>query len=213
MLNAFRHHWNLHSGFLSSYIRTVPVLNAFRHHWNLHFQGFGDLRGHHIRCSTPFGIIGIFTGGDFAWRTFPPECSTPFGIIGIFTFPSLLLSRLTVSAQRLSASLESSRRGNYGRRARRVEVLNAFRHHWNLHLTQGEFNRLAKHVLNAFRHHWNLHPCHRAEGQSCTYVLNAFRHHWNLHVIKMDDSTLRGRCSTPFGIIGIFTQALRVRLD
>jgi hypothetical protein len=36
-------------------------------------------------------------------------------------------------------------------------------------------------------------------------VLNAFRHHRNLHSSPTVGSTCRTRCSTPFGIIGIFT--------
>src|ERR1700754_3407294 len=88
---------------------TPPVLNAFRHHWNLHYAA-GKACGRGKRCSTPFGIIGIFTleseciafrlnlvlnafrhhwnlhiaAAVVARREF--QCSTPFGIIGIFTW-------------------------------------------------------------------------------------------------------------------------------
>ncbi len=37
------------------------VLNAFRHHRNSHYLFF-ERRAHCLRCSTPFGIIGILTG-------------------------------------------------------------------------------------------------------------------------------------------------------
>ena len=61
-------------------------------------------------------------------------------------------------------------------------------------------------VLNAFRHHWNLHRCRVWVVFRIEQVLNAFRHHWNLHHhparFKLNILDL---CSTPFGIIGIFT--------
>jgi len=36
VLNAFRHHWNLHLAVLTLFSLPYVVLNAFRHHWNLH---------------------------------------------------------------------------------------------------------------------------------------------------------------------------------
>ena len=261
----------------SGHPRTHPVLNAFRHHWNLHPQdalaspltfrraqrlsaslessrstrradGVRILsaqrlsaslessrlrvcfsQGLNIRCSTPFGIIGIFTLLNRRSYLLSKQCSTPFGIIGIFT-PRRLFSGTHAPA-----------------------VLNAFRHHWNLHVLGNWRSNGRLNVLNAFRHHWNLHACfhrlvclmHRcstpfgiigiftslrsvltspADGCSTPFgiigiftsikgylpargnVLNAFRHHWNLHRAGLDavDEALR-QCSTPFGIIGIFT--------
>ncbi len=134
------------------------MLNAFRHHWNLHPNS--SLRGRlcQRKCSTPFGIIGIFTASSTSpstkshgraqrlsaslessllrptRRRLGDGCSTPFGIIGIFTLVVLLtfgIAYLRCStpfgiigiftlrpgcfrqtrlprAQRLSASLESS---------------------------------------------------------------------------------------------------------
>ena len=109
VLNAFRHHWNFHVVMLGSPHSALSVLNAFRHHWNFHgIAGFAVMH-YHVQCSTPFGIIGIFTGSRYTVIKASHACSTPFGIIGIFT-------------QRLSASLEFS-----------PAVLNAFRHHWNFH--------------------------------------------------------------------------------
>ncbi len=131
-------------------------------------------------------------------------------------------------------------------------MLNAFRHHWNLHPRQPSRDRGAAAVLNAFRHHWNLHEqwvtrrCRDTGAQrlsaslessqdsrshfdlsrrgaqrlsasleSSPYVylepflkfqvLNAFRHHWNLHGKPHSTSKIGRKCSTPFGIIGIFT--------
>jgi len=84
VLNAFRHHWNLHGMASVKPFSTSPVLNAFRHHWNLH-------------STVPVTVHS------------PAACSTPFGIIGIFTsLPAKTLTMHCAGAQRLSASLESS---------------------------------------------------------------------------------------------------------
>src|ERR1051325_10819733 len=87
----------------------------------------------------------------------------------------------SVCAQRLSASLESSRcrAPRSAPSARRAQRLSAS-------LESSLFSDdvlidTAFEVLNAFRHHWNLHGLNTARG--CSFVL----------------------CSTPFGIIGIFT--------
>src|SRR4051812_39179707 len=62
-----------------------PVLNALRHHQNLH-ASLPEKRVRVLpRCSTPFGIIGIFTFASALARDPDSPCSTPFGIIGIFT--------------------------------------------------------------------------------------------------------------------------------
>ena len=131
-----------------------PVLNAFRHHWNLHTScpANYDISA---RCSTPFGIIGIFTRGIRCPRSSRPVCSTPFGIIGIFTL-----------------------------QIKRKRTLMA--------------------VLNAFRHHWNLHQCATPVGleKSGAQRLSA-----SLESSLVGDQLSRRhrKCSTPFGIIGIFT--------
>jgi len=107
------------------------VLNAFRHHWNSHIS---DSEGSYcsLRCSTPFGIIGIHTSTSpkhsahigsaqrlSASLEFTLDrnrstdrgalCSTPFGIIGIHTAAEIVVIE------------------------RMLPVLNAFRHHWNSH--------------------------------------------------------------------------------
>ncbi len=160
--------------------RRARVLNAFRHHWNLH-RRVNRRAASAGGCSTPFGIIGIFTLQEsLAGINSTQKCSTPFGIIGIFTLI-------------FSAFLPN------------ILVLNAFRHHWNLHARPGILTRLAqlmcstpfgiigiftravcyalaRHiVLNAFRHHWNLHRRRDVDSRAASSVLNAFRHHWNLH--------------------------------
>src|SRR2546429_1577854 len=85
VLNAFRHHWNLHTRYACLRTTTPDVLNAFRHHWNLHLRPRSRVSEDTDACSTPFGIIGIFTrmlsSRSNRWK----RCSTPFGIIGIFT--------------------------------------------------------------------------------------------------------------------------------
>ncbi len=158
LIEANRHHWNLHCGMPAKVKRRSPsaqrlsaslesshstrrrgarrprgcstpfgiigiftrnnktvqcglglVLNAFRHHWNLH-SDFRLATCGRLTCSTPFGIIGIFTSARFELDHSSLSCSTPFGIIGIFT----LRGKRVVST--------------------RTAVLNAFRHHWNLHM-------------------------------------------------------------------------------
>ncbi len=139
----------------------------------------------------------------------PDTCSTPFGIIGIFTTLRLSIARSTIfSAQRLSASLESSPPEGDDMPARLFAVLNAFRHHWNLHQDGYNFSVISPDVLNAFRHHWNLHVGRAESDCPQTGVLNAFRHHWNLHIYDFDTTDNGAACSTPFGIIGIFTASV-----
>ena len=108
------------------------------------------------QCSTPFGIIGIFTCATYRLAAQNSKCSTPFGIIGIFTTAAVPVLR-------------------------RTPVLNAFRHHWNLHESSERMKSDQFLVLNAFRHHWNLHSDTNCSMNSSSDVLNAFRHHWNLH--------------------------------
>src|SRR5437588_3714737 len=87
----------------------------------------------------------------------------------------------------------------------RIVMLNAFRHHWNLHLHTRGLVLLRPPVLNAFRHHWNLHLANQRNHAQKVQVLNAFRHHWNLHYLEELEPQHAATCSTPFGIIGIFT--------
>ena|ERR1700741_2578145 len=84
------------------------VLNAFRHHRNSH--KCLCLRRHtFVRCSTPFGIIGILTACTWFHLT------------------------ETWRAQRLSASSEFSLFILVHDCPAFVDVLNAFRHHRNSH--------------------------------------------------------------------------------
>ena len=157
------------------------VLNAFRHHWNLH-PGVTPPNDGDQTCSTPFGIIGIFTR-------------------------DLKVNGCAVA-----------------------RVLNAFRHHWNLHSARDQHlplctrgaQRLSASLESSPR---RLHE--RTRGRPCAQrlsaslessqwhgscppprliVLNAFRHHWNLHLVEGESDGGDLWCSTPFGIIGIFTR-------
>src|SRR5215207_560818 len=84
------------------------------------------------------------------------ECSTPFGIIGIFTEV-------------------------FDEHGPRFGVLNAFRHHWNLHLGCR-----------------SSRPCRLPSAQRLSVSLESSP--------KCLTSTAPAlACSTPFGIIGIFT--------
>ncbi len=257
MLNAFRHHWNLHVGsfvqprvlvktcstpfgIIGIFTRPTrrarlcqhpcstpfgiigifthghgfvqvnrqPVLNAFRHHWNLH-RDFPALQPFRMaaRCSTPFGIIGIFTrAGRSRARSRSSSCSTPFGIIGIFTCRASSCKSTPSCAQRLSASLESSHLRRERLRSRLLcstpfGIIGIFTAGlpWSKLPSRGSAQRLSaslesspgllkfpawrrNEVLNAFRHHWNLHYLGATRAGLKLNVLNAFRHHWNLHV-------------------------------
>ena len=198
MLNAFRHHWNLHAqttrrraeslpsaqrlsaSLESSRVKAVPsllvlrVLNAFRHHWNLHTGGVASYTISFTLCSTPFGIIGIFTTVMLSQIATMIMCSTPFGIIGIFTVHAGRRKDPNYCAQRLSASLESSRRRQL---TRRHGCLSAQRLSASLESSRSRPSGVGipTRVLNAFRHHWNLHlACFLIlHSQTCAQRLSA----------------------------------------
>ncbi len=132
VLNAFRHHWNLHpatralttsmrrraqrlSASLESSLGSrsrcfSPTRSAQRLSASLESSLARERQSpERGECSTPFGIIGIFTDCFNYILRRNSECSTPFGIIGIFTRLPVISSRSILRAQRLSASLESSR--------------------------------------------------------------------------------------------------------
>ncbi len=207
VLNAFRHHWNLHGDDTPENAHGEKVLNAFRHHWNLHTRRRRLTRCTASRCSTPFGIIGIFTISALHLLPLPHVAVLNafrhhWNLHGVWR---RYVARRRSRAQRLSASLESSPDRQILCHCVDL-VLNAFRHHWNLHRVLRGERGVVRRVLNAFRHHWNLHPDARHRRRGEAHVLNAFRHHWNLHVgLGAAVGQLLIGCSTPFGIIGIFT--------
>ncbi len=107
-------------------------------------------------------------------------CSTPFGIIGIFTRLFPFLYTLFYS------------------------VLNAFRHHWNLHVSCN-FEPKCEYRCSTPFGIIGIFTSERPTTIRRLRVLNAFRHHWNLHIQVCAVYKLNRKCSTPFGIIGIFT--------
>ena len=110
VLNAFRHHWNLHARRRSFPARPRrSVLNAFRHHWNLHPSARPPSR-RVSRAQRLSASLESSLGFDGFKARATARCSTPFGIIGIFTRSTCTSSTSNSSAQRLSASLESSPR-------------------------------------------------------------------------------------------------------
>ena len=157
------------------------VLNALRRQWNVHRRpGAPGCRGSRaqrltasmecslnggrgisglIRCSTPYGVNGMFTleipveGLDHAqvlnalrrqWNVHRitmelssenVRCSTPYGVNGMFT---PFLRPCTPDFHR---------------------VLNALRRQWNVHLVPRVVRAAGARVLNALRRQWNVHSC------------------------------------------------------
>src|SRR5688572_9402024 len=110
-----------------------------------------------------------------------PLCSTPFGIIGIFTHATSGSSATASCAQRLSASLESSLPRPL-LLVNGLKVLNAFRHHWNLHSSTSAGSGSSPPRAQRLSASLESSPEHRLRAQLYSrWVLNAFRHHWNLH--------------------------------
>ncbi len=60
------------------------VLNAVWRHWIVHDPDRAVEVGHEL-CSTPFGVIGLFTRDGMGRVQASSGCSTPFGVIGLFT--------------------------------------------------------------------------------------------------------------------------------
>ncbi len=117
-----------------------------------------------------------------AWAAGFP-CSTPFGVIGLFT----------------------RRRKNI--RMASLFVLNAVWRHWIVH--QAERDRLfpARQVLNAVWRHWIVHGRGDDNRRRKSLVLNAVWRHWIVHYRTGDMPIEDWECSTPFGVIGLFTTA------
>src|SRR5205085_437952 len=128
VLNAFRHHWNLHRGCFEEVGHSAGVLNAFRHHWNLH------RRPGSLRRPTSRSAQRLSASLESSRAARENECAVTFVLIGIFTYQPRAKELGAKSAQRLSASLESSQKYSV-KSEDRLTVLNAFRHHWNLHLS------------------------------------------------------------------------------
>jgi len=132
-------------------------------------------------CSTPFGIIGIFTEASVDAAAWLFECSTPFGIIGIFTFTPVGSWNTYTSAQRLSASLESSP---------------CLLPHLALaNLCSTPFGIIGIFTYAKFAERLYSSMCSTPFG--IIGIFTATQRGKFLHKVE---------CSTPFGIIGIFTK-------
>ena len=158
VLNAFRHQRNHHD--ITSHHPRKQVLNAFRHQRNQHHvrrtPGVPDDRAQRLSASTESHPRHPADHGDTPvlnafrhQRNHHPRRTGSRQLPGAQRLSASLkssplctadASATRVSAQRLSASLESSRAALDGARCT-CEVLNAFRHHWNLHSWQDACHR------------------------------------------------------------------------
>ena len=155
-------------------------------------------------CSTPFGINGILTRTADLRRRRACRCSTPCGINGILTRCRHDRRCCSTCAQRLSASMESSRRIRRmaccaSKGAQRLSASmesspssRACHSAVSQCSTPCGINGILTHrqprhrhapcVLNAFRHQWNPHTVESVIDRA-SIVLNAFRHQWNPHYV------------------------------
>ncbi len=154
-------------------------------------------------------------------------CSTPFGVIGLFTRQWVHWGHARYSAQRRLASLDCSLLDRS-----RIDaapcVLNAVWRHWIVHNSHptptrrqsSAQRRLAsldcsplsrahqgtrQQVLNAVWRHWIVHSIQPSSTETSSDVLNAVWRHWIVHVRRCRPRCAWNRCSTPFGVIGLFT--------
>ncbi len=135
------------------------------------------------------------------------------------------------SAQRRLASLDCSQ-STRSRRTCRKHVLNAVWRHWIVHnrrpgsmglyrtcstpfgviglFTSGKDTRVVSNrlVLNAVWRHWIVHASEHISDFSLYSVLNAVWRHWIVHRRLAMQQQHGIWCSTPFGVIGLFTWSL-----
>ncbi len=156
-------------------------------------------------CSTPFGVIGLFTLHVPERATLRVVCSTPFGVIGLFTPPrhprssgvscaqrrlasldcspnlAREVSRLTLRAQRRLASLDCSLRRRMFIVAQDARCSTPFGV-IGLFTAAGHADDAAHFiVLNAVWRHWIVHPQELLSEPRETVVLNAVWRHWIVH--------------------------------
>ncbi len=159
------------------------MLNAFRHHCLRHSLSRAAVVGQPDLCSTPFGITACVTPPGEPLVIADDACSTPFGITACVTAGTRSALRLTLDAQRLSASLLASP----------SDVLQS---------------RPPRSMLNAFRHHCLRHSRGRRTPPGRRPMLNAFRHHCLRHEEIIGGGVGSAGCSTPFGITACVTSFL-----
>ncbi len=107
VLNAFRHHREIHNFPVDLQIREFPVLNAFRHHREIH----GDAAQNRAHFLSGAQRLSASQRDSPLWRVGQlrsPMCSTPFGITERFTLDVGSSAIDAASAQRLSASQRDS---------------------------------------------------------------------------------------------------------
>ena len=134
-------------------------------------------------CSTPFGIIGIFTDATSRSADSLQRCSTPFGIKGIFT----RLVRRRGGRRRLLCSTPFGIIGIFTR----IYGTSTGR---GLSLCSTPFG-----IIGIFTRKIARHSGHRSQCSTPFGIIGIFTERSSGH----EGEALR--CSTPFGIIGIFT--------
>ncbi len=205
VLNAFRHHWNLHHVPRRTSLYVTLVLNAFRHHWNLHkkllISANEELSGAQRLSASLESSLRIARLSQFPlvvlnafrhhWNLHSPSnvhgpgvclCSTPFGIIGIFTV--FIIPALPV---RIRCSTP------FG-------IIGIFTPRWSnaCRVVEGAQRLSASLESSPLMSPLNMSPLVKS-AQRLSASLESSRQ-------TLDRvSNLPFRCSTPFGIIGIFT--------
>ncbi len=112
-----------------------------------------------------------------------------------------------MSAQRRLASLDCSQSQNWKRSSLGMcstpfGVIGLFTHRL-LPL------RSASNVLNAVWRHWIVHSAVGVEHLAEHVVLNAVWRHWIVHNPVRSVCVRWAQCSTPFGVIGLFTRRVQ----
>ena len=216
------------------------MLNAFRHHC-CHHSKCGEYRIAYLPSAQRLSASLLSSHAVHFAEVLRCLCSTPFGITAVITTPRTNLRLATRCAQRLSASLLSSR-----------QIVSELRHLSGMCSTPfgitavitsiATYEGYSTCVLNAFRHHCCHHTVSsgsasaagsgaqrlsasllssrvvfRIRGITLGVVLNAFRHHCCHHSGAVNATAGSGLCSTPFGITAVITICsilhLRTRLS
>ena len=176
-----------------------PVLNAFRHHCGQH-------SGVPIRAGVPDGVLNAFRhhcgqhGKSVTSSATLSGCSTPFGITADNTGSPTRRPSATRGAQRLSASLRTTRVTPASPRAHRSACSTPFGITAD-NTTRGPVPRSRPgRVLNAFRHHCGQHGRPGSFSRRCS--AGAQRLSASLRTTRPGRWPLRPSmaCSTPFGI-------------
>ena len=230
VLNAFRHHCGQHGLPQFRLGGLCHVLNAFRHHCGQHMMRCQRVSSrdhvlnafrHHCGQHTPAALGAALR----------PWCSTPFGITADNTRPAAVAGPASSRAQRLSASLRTTR--SAGGRAgssvgaqrlsaslrttrprgprHRGSFVSAQRLSASLRTTRVASGDRFSPVASAQRLSASLRTTRRTgrRGRRRVIVLNAFRHHCGQHRGGSNPGAGGNSCSTPFGITADNTDKVR----